>query len=188
MLHSLFKAIAHLSFIVLITGNSLAQFKTRIYNIHYETPFSQVVQYNGINYGSKDMAFGGNVCVGNKYINTLLEYNYHRMNVKHVVGRPADFVNVHEFLFGLRYYNARPTFLVGDVAFRLTFGASGGFDLDLETRSMYFIGFALTGIREPSGVLIQFFHHRTAKPTQGYQIKPYYGIRLGLVIGPTTGE
>lgn len=169
-----------------LTPYAMGQFKTRIYNIHYSMPFSQKVIYNQETFGTKDLSFGGNVCVGNKYINTILEYNFHRMDAKQVIGAPARYVKIHEFLFGLRYYNARPTFLVGSAAFRLTAGLSGGFDLDLQTRSEYFVGFAITGIREPSGILIQGFYHRSANPTQGYQIKPYYGIRLGFVIGPTS--
>lgn len=176
---------ANLLIFLLISLTASAQFKTRIYHLHYETPFSQKVEYTTGTFATKDMAFGGNVCVGNKFLNTIVEYNYHRMNVKSVDGHPKAFVNIHEFLFGLRYYNARPTFLMGNAAFRLTFGWSGGFDLDLETRSNYFLGFAITGIREPSGVLIQAFYHRSAKPTQVYQIKPYFGIRIGVVIGPS---
>ena len=170
---------------VVSVPEAMAQFKTRIYNIHYATPFSQQVIYNQQTFNTKDLSFGGNVCVGNKYINTLIEYNYHRMDVKHVSGTPVKYVKIHEILVGLRYYNARPTFLVGNAAFRLTAGLSGGFDLDLQTRSEYFVGFAITGIKEPSGILIQGFYHRSANPTQGYQIKPYFGLRLGLVIGPS---
>lgn len=162
-----------------------AQFKTRIYNLHYALPFSQQVAYNQQTVGTKDLSFGGNVCVGNKYLNTIIEYNFHRMDVQKVPGAPARYVKIHELLLGLRYYNARPTFLVGNAAFRFTAGLSGGFDLDLQTRSEYFAGFAITGIKEPSGILIQAFYRRSANPTQGYQIQPYYGIRLGLVIGPS---
>jgi hypothetical protein len=67
---------------------------------------------------------------------------------------------------------------------RLTAGGSIGFDLDMIGRSQYFIGFALTGIRVPSGILIQFLHSKISKPIQGYEIQPYWGIRLGFVLGP----
>lgn len=172
--------------LIILVPSVNAQFKTRIYNIHYTTPFSQQVIYNQQIFNTKDLSFGGNICIGNKYINTILEYNFHRMDVKHVSNTPVKYVKIHEILFGLRYYNARPTFLVGNAAFRLTAGLSGGFDLDLQTRSEYFVGFAITGIKEPSGILIQGFYHRSANPTQGYQIKPYFGLRLGFVIGPSS--
>jgi hypothetical protein len=180
------KLIATILFQFWIFNYSIGQFETRIYNLHYETPFNQqVTDING-RYKTRDLSFGGNVCVGNKYLNTIVEYNFHRMNVENVIGFPNPFVKIHEILFGIRYYNARPTFLVGNAAFRLALGCSGGFDFDLNTRSTYFAGFAITGIREPSGILVQLYYRKSKNPIQGLLIEPYFGIRIGLVIGPSS--
>ncbi len=173
-----------LVFIVSIL-NSNAQFKTRIYNIHTEIPFNHAVDFGGTIYSTSEWSLGGNVCVGNKYLNTIVEYNYHSINLENVIGSTIKSLDIHELLLGLRYYPARPTFLAGKTAFRLTGGWKGGFDLDMNTKSSYFLGFGITGIRKPSGVLIQLQFNNGAGTNGSYYIQPYWGIKLGLVLGPS---
>lgn len=167
----------------LATG-CFAQFKTRIYNLYAGFPMSMKIDYNSVRSNAKETVFGMNVCVGNKHINTVAEYNWHSVDVSKTYMTPVKKINVHELMIGLRYYPARPTFIAGNMGIRLIAGGSVGWDLDLIGRSQYFIGLAFTGIRVPSGLFIQFTHYKISEPVQGYEIIPYWGIRLGFVIGP----
>lgn len=162
-----------------------AQFKTRIYNLHFGIPINMKINYNSKLSTGNEKYFGGNVCIGNEHINSIIEYNWHSVDVSKTYQTPIKKFNIHELILGLRYYPARPTFILGKAGIRLTGGGSIGADLDLIGRRQYFFGFAVTGIREPSGVMIQLVHNRISKPTNGYEINPYWSVRISFVIGPT---
>ena len=172
--------------LALIAANVNAQFKTRIYNMYSDIPLNHQITYNNITYQSNEFCAGGNVCVGNKILNTIAEYNFHKVNLSNVVGAGKDKIYVHEFLVGLRFYAAKPTFMLSRTALRFTAGCKGGWDIDLNPRSMFFAGFGITGVRNPSGILVEGFYHQSKNGSQGFMIEPYYGIRLGFVLGPTS--
>lgn len=171
-------------FALLICLAASAQFKTRIFNLYSDIPVQQKIIFNNLSFNTTEKCFGANVCVGNQFLNSVAEYNFHSVNISNITGTDSK-LYVHEFLIGLRYYPARPTFMINKTALRFTAGAKGGWDINLEPRSMYFAGFGITGVRNPSGILIEGFYHRSVNGSQGYLIQPYYGIRLGLTIGPS---
>ena len=169
---------------ILAWSASQAQFQTRIFNLYSDLPIHEQINFSSNQFPVGDLCFGANVCVGNQFLNTIAEYNFHNLNLDHVSGSSDQKINVHEFLVGLRFYPAKPTFMINRTALRLTLGCKGGWDINLNPRSMFFAGFGITGVRNPSGILVEGFYHRSKNGSQGYLIEPYYGIRIGLTLGP----
>jgi hypothetical protein len=160
-----------------------AQFKMRNQNVYSDLPLNLKIKHSDQLYQAKEIAVGGNVCVGNELFSSVVEYNFRALNEKAIPGGGSKRLHAHELLLGLRYYPARPTFLLGGAAIRLTGGGSIGGDLDMDFISMYYFGFCLTGVRNASGVMIQAVR-RSANTVHGRDVQPYWGLRLGVVIGP----
>jgi hypothetical protein len=169
--------------IILSVFPVFGQFKMRSSNLYSDVPLNLKAKVDGRLYPAKELSFGGNICVGNEFINSIAEYNFHMFNVRDVPGGTSKRLHNHEFLLGLRYYAMRPTFLIKGTAIRLTAGGSMGFDLETQFISQYFFGFCLTGVRNASGIIIQAVR-RAANPVKGMDFQPYWSLRLGIVIGP----
>jgi hypothetical protein len=155
----------------------------RTYNVYSDVPLNLKIKVSDQLYAASEITIGGNACVGNEFINTVAEYNFRMLNEKQILGGGSKRLHAHELLLGLRYYAARPTFLLGGMAVRLTGGGSIGADLDMDFISMYYFGFCLTGVRNASGIMVQAVR-RSANTVHGRDIQGYWGIRLGFVFGP----
>lgn len=130
-------------------------------------------------------AFGINVNSGTEWVNLVLEYDYHLINTSSLDDPAPNKLKFHELYAGLRFFPMKPTFIIGNVSLRPTFGGSIGFDLEPNYRGMWFGGINVSGIRNVSGIACYFIYRTGTHVISGYSMQPFWSIRLALVIGPS---
>ena len=79
----------------------------------------------------------------------------------------------------------KPTFIIGNISLRPTFGGSYGFDLEPNYRGMIFGGVHVSSVRNVSGISVQFIYRTGTHTLSGYTMPPFWSIRCALVFGPS---
>ena len=160
----------------------------RIYFTEFYGEFlgNLAVDQSGVKTPVGSYGFGAHVCTGQEHFSSILEYNFRRVNLEELSIAGAEKVNIHEFYLGIRYFPMRPTFMIGNTALRLTFGAQYGLDLEPNWRGLLFAGIAVSPIQFVSGVSVNVVYRPGAHPASGYLLDPGWTIRTALVLGPTT--
>ena len=157
----------------------------RFFEAHADFPWNASVNYNGSITNVSEWGIGGSINAGKEFVTGVVEVNYRKINLGPLNIPDVKEITCTEFFFGLRYFPMKPTFFIGPVAFRVTAGALGGFDMEPNWRFLLFAGFAASPARTVSGLTVDFVYRPEAYPVKGYLIEPNYAVRAGIFIGPS---
>ncbi len=172
--------------LLLLSLKTLAQEdRIRLVEIHGDFLGNMKVDYNSSLTKVPQVGVGINTTIGKKFIGAFAEYNYRSIYLKKLNIPEVKRVASHEFYLGIRYYPMIPTFLAGQMAVRVTAGAALGFDWNFDLRYLLQAGFALSPVRSTSGGTIHFVYLPGSFTAKGYEMKPAWMIRIGILIGPS---
>jgi hypothetical protein len=169
---------------VAIGLNLFSQYQMRTIQVYSDIAGNATIQGNTINTQVPAYAFGINVNSGYEYINLVLEYDYHMVNIESLPEPATQKIKFHELYAGLRFFPMKPTFMLGNFSIRPTFGGNVGFDMNPEYRGMLYAGLHFSTIRNVSGISFQFVYRTGTHNVEGYIMPPFWGVRCAVVFGP----
>ena len=165
-----------------IIANGQDETRIRFIEVHGETFGNLKVNQSNSKTSVNQTGIGISINFGKKFLSSVLGYNYRIFDLKPISGSKVKY---HEIMFGARYFPMIPTFMIGNLATRITAGALFGFDMEPNWRYQFFGGLFFSPIRSVNGVSLNFVYRPKNYTASGYNFEPSYAIRLGIIFGPS---
>jgi len=171
--------------LLLFTKATFCQFEVQTMQFYFDSGLNPKVVTSQGNTEVKTFAPGINVNVGGEWFNTVLEVDFHSVKPTSSSSAFTQNLKFTELYLGARFFPMRPLIMLGKLTIRPILGAAYGFDLEPNYRGILFGGAAITGIRNFSGIVINFVRRPGTFNIGGYEMPPYNSIRIGIILGPS---